>query len=31
MFSHTDIPDARWYQAKSEDKRRARLNCIRQY
>ncbi len=29
MFSHTDIPDARWYQVESEDKRRARLNCIR--
>jgi polyphosphate kinase len=29
MFNHTDIPDARWYQVESEDKRRARLNCIR--
>jgi hypothetical protein len=29
MFSHTDIPEARWYQVESDDKRRARLNCIR--
>ena len=29
MFNHTDIPEARWYQVESEDKRRARLNCIR--
>ena len=28
MFNHTDIPEARWYQIDSEDKRRARLNCI---
>jgi polyphosphate kinase 2 (PPK2 family) len=28
MFSHTDIPEARWHQVESEDKRRARLNCI---
>ncbi|MEO5951558.1 MAG: polyphosphate kinase 2, partial [Chloroflexia bacterium] len=29
MFSHSDIPEARWFQVESEDKRRARLNCIR--
>ncbi len=29
MMEHTDIPEARWYQVESEDKRRARLNCIR--
>ncbi len=28
MFEHTDIPEARWYQIESNDKRRARLNCI---
>ncbi len=28
MFEHTDIPEARWYQIESDDKRRARLNCI---
>ena len=29
MLEHTDIPEARWYQLDSDDKRRARLNCIR--
>ncbi|NWG17721.1 MAG: polyphosphate kinase 2 [Chloroflexi bacterium] len=29
MFAHTDIPEARWYQVESDDKKRARLNCIR--
>jgi polyphosphate kinase 2 len=29
MFEHTDIPEARWYQVESDDKRRARVNCIR--
>lgn len=29
MFEHTDIPEARWYQVEADDKRRARLNCIR--
>jgi polyphosphate kinase len=29
MMEHTDIPEARWYQVESEDKRRARLNCMR--
>jgi len=29
MFDHTDIPEARWYQIESDDKRRARVNCIR--
>jgi polyphosphate kinase 2 len=29
MFEHTDIPEARWYQVESDDKRRARLNCMK--
>ena len=29
MLQHTDIPQAPWYQIESDDKRRARLNCIR--
>ena len=29
MLEHTDIPEARWYQIDSDDKRRARLNCLR--
>ena len=29
MFEHTDVPEARWYQVEGDDKRRARLNCIR--
>ena len=29
MFEHTDIPEARWYQLESNEKRRVRLNCIR--
>src|SRR5436309_3402050 len=28
MFDHTDIPEARWYQIESDDKRRARLNAL---
>jgi len=28
MFQYTDIPEARWYQIESDDKRRARLNGI---
>jgi polyphosphate kinase len=28
MFDHTDIPEARWHQIESDDKRRARLNGI---
>ena len=28
MFEHTDIPESRWYQIASNDKRRARLICI---
>jgi polyphosphate kinase 2 (PPK2 family) len=28
MMQHTDIPEARWFQLESDDKRRARLNCI---
>jgi hypothetical protein len=29
MFAHTDIPESRWYQIESDDKRRAHLNCLR--
>jgi polyphosphate kinase 2 len=29
MMSYTDIPEAHWYQVDGDDKRRARLNCIR--
>jgi polyphosphate kinase len=29
MIEHTDIPEARWHQLESDDKRKARLNCIR--
>jgi polyphosphate kinase 2 len=29
MFEHTDIPEARWYQIEGDDKRRARINCIK--
>ena len=29
MIEHTDIPEARWRQMEGEDKRRARLNVIR--
>lgn len=29
MMEHTDIPEAHWYQVDGDDKRRARLNCIR--
>ena len=28
MFAHTDIPEAPWYVVDTDDKRRARLNCI---
>jgi polyphosphate kinase len=28
MFAHTDIKQAPWYVVKSDDKKRARLNCI---
>jgi polyphosphate kinase len=28
MFLHTHIPEAPWYTVESDDKRRARLNCI---
>lgn len=28
MFEHTDTPDAPWYIVHSDDKKRARLNCI---
>jgi polyphosphate kinase 2 (PPK2 family) len=29
MFAHTDIKQAPWYVVDADDKRRARLNCIR--
>lgn len=29
MFAHTDIREARWHVVEADDKRRARLNCIR--
>ncbi len=28
MFRYTHTPDAPWYTVESDDKRRARLNCI---
>jgi polyphosphate kinase 2 len=28
MFVHTDIPEAPWYVVPSDDKKRARINCI---
>lgn len=28
MFEHTDISEARWYVVESDNKKRARLNCI---
>lgn len=29
MFTHTNIPEAPWFTVQADDKRRARLNCIR--
>jgi polyphosphate kinase len=29
MLTHTNIPEAPWFTVESDDKRRARLNCIR--
>jgi polyphosphate kinase len=29
MFEHTDLPGSRWFQVEGDDKRKARLNCIR--
>lgn len=29
MFAHTNIPEAPWFTVESNDKKRARLNCIR--
>src|SRR6185503_11591852 len=31
MFSHTDTPDAPWVVIKSDDKKRARINCLRHF
>jgi polyphosphate kinase 2 len=28
MFAHTDTPDSPWWEVDTDDKRRARLNCI---
>lgn len=29
MFAHTNIPEAPWFTVEADDKKRARLNCIR--
>ncbi|MFM7434820.1 MAG: polyphosphate kinase 2, partial [Vulcanococcus sp.] len=29
MFARTNIPEAPWFTVEADDKRRARLNCIR--
>jgi polyphosphate kinase len=29
MFNRTNIPEAPWFTVEADDKRRARLNCIR--
>lgn len=31
MFFYTDIADARWTIVKSDDKKRARLNCMQHF
>jgi hypothetical protein len=31
MFSHTDTGDAPWVVIKSDDKKRARINCLRHF
>ena len=31
MFFHTDTADAPWVVIKSDDKKRARLNCMRHF
>jgi polyphosphate kinase len=31
MFSHTNIPEAPWFTVEADDKKRARLNCIRHF
>jgi len=31
MFAHTDIKQAPWYAVNADDKKRARLNCIRHF
>jgi polyphosphate kinase 2 len=31
MFAHTDIKQAPWYVVRSDDKKRARLNCIKHF
>jgi len=28
MFAHTDVPDSPWWEIDTDDKKRARLNCI---
>jgi polyphosphate kinase len=29
MFAHTNIPEAPWFRVEADDKKRARLNCLR--
>jgi polyphosphate kinase len=31
MFTHTNIPEAPWFTVEADDKKRARLNCIRHF
>ena len=31
MFAHTNIPEATWFTVEADDKKRARLNCIRHF
>jgi polyphosphate kinase 2 (PPK2 family) len=31
MFVHTDIPEAPWFTAESEDKKRSRINVIKPF
>lgn len=31
MFAHTNIPEAPWFTVEANDKKRARLNCIRHF
>lgn len=31
MFAHTNIPEAPWFTVEADDKKRARLNCIRHF
>jgi len=31
MFAHTNIPEAPWFTVEADDKKRARLNCLRHF